>query len=136
MVDGDAKKALEIILERNPLPFITGTICPHHCGDKCMRNYYEETLHIRETKLAAASQAYNEILPALKAEGSVAGKKVAIIGGGPAGLAAATFLSRAGVAVTVFERKEQLGGVVRNVIPEFRITADSIDKMCIRDRPW
>lgn len=128
MVDGDAKKALEIILVRNPLPFITGTICPHHCGDKCMRNYYEETLHIRETKLAAASQAYNEILPALKAEGSVAGKKVAIIGGGPAGLAAATFLSRAGVAVTVFERKEQLGGVVRNVIPEFRITADSIDK--------
>ena len=128
MVDGDAKKALEIILERNPLPFITGTICPHHCGDKCMRNYYEETLHIRETKLAAASQAYNEILPALKAEGSVAGKKVAVIGGGPAGLAAAAFLSRAGVAVTVFERKEQLGGVVRNVIPEFRISADSIDK--------
>ena len=128
MVDGDAKKALEIILERNPLPFITGTICPHHCGDKCMRNYYEDTLHIRETKLAAASQAYNEILPALKAEGSVAGKKVAVIGGGPAGLAAATFLSRAGVAVTVFERKEQLGGVVRNVIPEFRISADSIDK--------
>ena len=128
MVDGDAKKALEILLERNPLPFITGTICPHHCGDKCMRNYYEDTLHIRETKLAAASQAYNEILPALKAEGSVAGKKVAIIGGGPAGLAAATFLSRAGVAVTVFERKEQLGGVVRNVIPEFRISADSIDK--------
>ena len=128
MVDGDAKKALEIILERNPLPFITGTICPHHCGDKCMRNYYEETLHIRETKLAAASQAYNEILPALRAEGSVADKKVAIIGGGPAGLAAATFLSRAGVAVTVFERKEQLGGVVRNVIPEFRISADSIDK--------
>ena len=128
MVDGDAKKALEIILERNPLPFITGTICPHHCGDKCMRNYYEDTLHIRETKLAAASQAYNEILPALKADGSVAGKKVAIIGGGPAGLAAATFLSRAGVAVTVFERKEQLGGVVRNVIPEFRISADSIDK--------
>lgn len=128
MVDGDAKKALEIILERNPLPFITGTICPHHCGDKCMRNYYEDTLHIRETKLAAASQAYNEILPALKAEGSVAGKKVAIIGGGPAGLAAATFLSRVGVPVTVFERKEQLGGVVRNVIPEFRISADSIDK--------
>lgn len=128
MVDGDAKKALEIILERNPLPFITGTICPHHCGDKCMRNYYEDTLHIRETKLAAASQAYNEILPALKAEGSVAGKKVAIIGGGPAGLAAATFLSRVDVPVTVFERKEQLGGVVRNVIPEFRITADSIDK--------
>ena len=128
MVDGDAKKALEIILERNPLPFITGTICPHHCGDKCMRNYYEETLHIRETKLAAASQAYNEILPALKVRGSVEGKKVAIIGGGPAGLAAATFLSRAGVAVTVFERKEKLGGVVRNVIPEFRISADSIDK--------
>ncbi len=128
MVDGDAKKALEIILERNPLPFITGTICPHHCGDKCMRNYYEETLHIREMKLAAASQAYNEILPALKTRGEVADKKVAIIGGGPAGLSAAAFLSRAGVPVTVFERKEELGGVVRNVIPEFRISADSIDR--------
>ncbi len=128
MVDGDAKKALEIILERNPLPFITGTICPHHCGDKCMRNYYEETLHIREMKLAAASQAYNEILPALKTKGEVADKKVAIIGGGPAGLSAAAFLSRAGVPVTVFERKEELGGVVRNVIPEFRISADSIDR--------
>lgn len=47
MTEGDATKALDIILERNALPFITGTICPHHCGDKCMRNYYEETLHIR-----------------------------------------------------------------------------------------
>ena len=109
MVDGDAKKALEIILERNPLPFITGTICPHHCGDKCMRNYYEDTLHIRETKLAAASQAYNEILPALKADGSVAGKKVAIIGGGPAGLAAAAAAKKSGVDdILILERDSVL----------------------------
>ena len=83
MVDGDAKKALEIILERNPLPFITGTICPHHCGDKCMRNYYEETLHIRETNWQQQPGIQRDP-SALKAEGSVAGKKVAIIGGGPA----------------------------------------------------
>ncbi|MFR5733020.1 MAG: hypothetical protein ACLUD2_14760 [Clostridium sp.] len=69
MVDGDAKKALEIILERNPLPFITGTICPHHCGDKCMRNYYEDTLHIRETQAGSSKPGIQRrSLPALKAE--------------------------------------------------------------------
>ncbi len=128
MVEGKAEKALDIILERNALPFITGTICPHHCGDKCMRNYYEETLHIRETKLAAAEQAYSKVLPKLKAASPQTGKKVAVIGGGPAGLSAASFLSRAGVPVTVFERQQNLGGIVRNVIPAFRISDETIDK--------
>lgn len=128
MVDGDAEKALNIILERNALPFITGTICPHHCGDKCMRNYYEETLHIRQTKLAAANAAFDKVLPKLKAEASSLDRKVAVIGGGPAGLSAAAFLSRAGVPVTVFEKRDTLGGIVRNVIPEFRIASETIDK--------
>ncbi len=128
MAEGDTKKALDIILERNALPFITGTICPHHCGDKCMRNYYEETLHIRETKLAAAEGAYDAVMAELKPSAISSDKKAAIIGGGPAGLSAAAFLSRAGVPVTVFEKADKLGGVVRNVIPEFRIAESQIEK--------
>ena len=126
--EGRLADALNIILERNALPFITGTICPHHCGDKCMRNYYDEYVKIREAKLTAAKGAYEEVLASLKPAAPVAGKKVAVIGGGPAGLAAASFLSRAGIDVTVYERTDKLGGIVRHVIPEFRISTESIDK--------
>lgn len=128
MEEGDAKKALSIILERNALPFITGTICPHTCGDKCMRNHYEEALRIRDVKLQAAEGAYDEVQPALKARGTVTDKKVAVIGGGPAGLSVASFLGRFGIPVTIYERAAALGGVVRQVIPEFRIASESIDK--------
>ena len=125
---GKYREALEIITRRNALPFITGTICPHHCADKCMRNYYEESVRIRKVKLQAAQGGYDELLPTLKAPAPAAGKRVAVVGGGPAGLAAAFFLSRAGVAVTVFERKDDLGGIVRHVIPEFRIGREAIDR--------
>ena len=128
MLEEEPEKALRIILERNPLPFITGTICPHHCGDKCMRNYYEETLHIRQTKLEATVQAFDRVLPTLRPEETKSGKKAAVIGAGPAGLAAAAFLSRAGIPVTVFERKDRPGGVVAHVIPGFRIGAEAIEK--------
>lgn len=126
--EGRWADALQIILRRNALPFITGTICPHHCADKCMRNYYEESVRIRGVKLAAAAHGYDAVLPTLCAAPAQAGKKVAVVGGGPAGLAAASFLSRAGVEVTVFERTGALGGIVRHVIPEFRIGADAIDR--------
>ena len=125
--EGRYADALSIILERNALPFTTGTICPHTCGNSCMRNYYEEHVHIRDLKLEAAEKAFDDVLPTLSARGSVEGRKVAVIGGGPAGLSAASFLSRAGVDVTVFERTQSLGGIVRHVIPGFRISDDAID---------
>lgn len=125
--EGRMADALNIILERNALPFITGTICPHHCGDKCMRNYYDSYVKIREAKLTAAKGGFEEVLASLKPAAPVAGKKVAVIGGGPAGLAAASFLSRAGIDVTVYERTDKLGGIVRHVIPEFRISTQAID---------
>ena len=128
MLENDPATALRIILDRNPLPHITGTLCPHHCGDKCMRNYYENSLLIRETKLAAATRAYDQVVPGLRPKAEKSGKKVAVVGAGPAGLAAAMFLSRAGIPVTVFERKSTPGGVVAHVIPDFRIGAEAIEK--------
>ena len=128
MVEGDAQKALRIILERNPLPFITGNLCPHHCGDKCMRNYYEETVHIRETKLEAARRGFEGVFPTLRPLEKKTDKRVAVVGAGPAGLSAAMFLSRAGVPVTVFERKSAPGGVVAHAIPDFRIAASDIER--------
>ena len=126
MDEGRAEDALKVILEKNALPFTTGTICPHTCADRCMRNHYETPLRIREVKLMAAEAAFDKVLPGLK--GEAAGKKVAVIGGGPAGLASASFLSRAGADVTVFEKNDKMGGVPRYVIPGFRIGDDAIDK--------
>ena len=126
---GEYASALRLICEKNPLPFITGTICAHNCQTKCTRNYYEDSVQIRATKLVAAERGYNEYLSKVKAPVPAKnGKKAAVIGGGPAGMAAAYFVGRAGIPVTVFEKSGQLGGVVRQVIPAFRISDEAIDK--------
>ena len=132
--EGRLADALAIIAERNALPFITGNLCPHPCGTKCMRAFYEpEGAAIRASKLKAARGGIDELLATIKAEGAQAvpgaeGKNVAVIGGGPAGLACAFFLTRAGAKVTIFERKESLGGVARHIIPAFRISDEDIDR--------
>lgn len=126
--EGKAEEALEVITQRNPLPFITGTICPHHCGDKCTRVFYEDSVHIRAAKLEAAEKGIDALMAGLKPAPRVEGKKVAVVGGGPAGIAAGYLLAREGVAVTVFEKRASLGGIVRHVIPEFRIPASAIDR--------
>ncbi len=126
--EGRTEDALRIILERNALPFITGTICPHTCTDRCMRGHYEESVRIRAAKLRAAEGAYRQVLPSLAKRGNGNGRRAAVIGGGPAGLAAAAFLSREGVPVTVFEKREKPGGIVRFAIPAFRIGEEAIDR--------
>ena len=120
--------ALKLITEKNPLPFITGTICAHRCQTKCSRNFYEESVHIRDAKLVAAKKGYCAVMADIRPTEKVAGKKAAIIGGGPTGIAAANFLARSGVAVTIFEREKELGGVPRHVIPSFRIADETIAK--------
>ena len=154
---GRHKEALEVILEKNPLPFITGTICAHTCMSKCTRNFYERPVDIRRAKREAAQGGFEEVLAQIKEErragqtaaasrmsgtvqadascgmpgagqAAAAAKKAAVVGGGPAGLAAAYFLARAGLAVTLFEKEKALGGVVRRVIPEFRIASEAIDR--------
>ncbi len=126
--EGRYEEAFEVITEKNPLPFITGTICSHACMGKCTRNFYEEPVHIRAMKLIAAENGYGAFMEKLTAPPVTRSGKAAVIGGGPAGMAAAYFLRRAGMEVTLFEKNDALGGVVRHVIPEFRIPSDSIDK--------
>ncbi len=120
--------ALRLITEKNALPFITGTICAHRCQNKCSRNFYEESVQIRDTKLLAAEKGYSALMASIRVPEKVAGKKAAIIGGGPTGIAAAYFLGRAGIETTIFEREEKLGGVPRYVIPAFRISDEAIDR--------
>ena len=124
---GDYAGALRVILDKNALPFITGTLCAHNCMYKCTRNFYEESVNIRGTKLLAAEKGYDGVIGEIRPGESI-GKKVAVVGGGPAGIAAAYFLARAGAAVTIFEKEAKPGGVIRYVIPGFRISDEAIDK--------
>ena len=126
--EGRYQEALEIITRRNPLPFITGTICSHRCQDKCMRGHYDQPVYIRSAKRKAAEGGFEGLLKGLRPGTPVAGKRVAVIGGGPAGLSAAFLLGRAGVSTTVFERRDTLGGIVRHVIPAFRIGDEAIEQ--------
>ena len=125
--EGKFKEALEVILDKNPLPFMTGNICTHTCQSACTRNHYETDVQIRTNKLIAARGGYDAVLPGLKQEGAVQ-KKVGVIGAGPAGISAAFFLARAGVEVHVYDKDAVAGGVVANVIPGFRIPAEEIQK--------
>ncbi|MBE3573532.1 MAG: putative selenate reductase subunit YgfK [Moorella humiferrea] len=119
-------EAYELIIAKNPLPFITGTICPQFCATKCTRLDYDEPVCIRTVKKVAAEggyQAYRQ--KSGKGEGKTPAK-VAVIGAGPAGLAAGYFLARAGMDVTIFDKKEKPGGTIQYVIPPFRIDSEAI----------
>ncbi len=123
---GEYDKAFRVIATDNPLPAITSEICNHACQSKCTRLDYDEPLRIRSAKNTAVKNAQRKyidqiIQPPLRTE-----KKVAIIGAGPAGVAAALYLRRNGVGVTVFEKRDKPMGVVQYIIPEFRISAETI----------
>ncbi len=124
---GKYAEALRLIVEKNPLPFTTGKICAHRCMDRCTRNFYDSSVHIRDAKLLAARRGYEGLMETLKPAAKTGGK-AAVIGGGPAGMASAFFLARQGVDVTLFEKREKLGGIVRYVIPGFRIADFGIDR--------
>ncbi|MDD3213310.1 MAG: putative selenate reductase subunit YgfK [Eubacteriales bacterium] len=124
---GRYTEALKVICDKNALPSITGTICNHRCMSGCTRNQYDTPLHIRDVKLEAAQKGYEPYLDALAPAGDRP-ERVAVVGGGPAGMAVAYFLARAGAKVTIFEAKDALGGLVRHVIPEFRIPCEAVDR--------
>lgn len=127
--EGRYLDALKVIVDKNPLPFITGTICAHPCETKCTRQFYEGAIDIRGVKLEAAEHAFDEYMatakkPVMKADAP----KTAVIGAGPAGISAGYLLAREGYPVTVFDKADRPGGVVAQTIPEFRIPDASIQK--------
>jgi len=126
--DGDYAAALRTILEKNPLPNLTGTICSHHCTAGCARNFYEQAVDIRSVKLVAAQRGWEQVLPRLEPTNSRRDVRIAVIGGGPAGMAVSFLLAREGAKVTIFEKEAALGGIPTHVIPSFRIGQAAIER--------
>ena len=125
---GRFKEALSVILDKNPLPFITGTICSHRCMNGCTRDFYDESVEIRAVKLLCAEKGIAEAMKELPRPKARSEAKAAVIGAGPAGMAAAFFLGRSGIKATVFEKSDRFGGVVSRIIPDFRIGAEAVNK--------
>jgi len=119
---GEYDRALEVILARNPLPGVTGYVCTRLCETRCTRNDYDETVAIRALKRIAEERGRTEYISKRIAP---AGYRVAIVGAGPSGLAAAAFLAINEVQVTVFEAKDIAGGMLRTV-PPFRLPSSII----------
>ena len=116
--------AVKVIRKNNPLPLVCGLVCEHPCEMHCRRGMVDDPMNILALKRFAVEHSdLNDHKPHVVDN---TGKRIAVIGGGPAGLATAFFLTRAGVPVTIFEARDSLGGVVRHVIPEFRIASDDI----------
>jgi NADPH-dependent glutamate synthase beta subunit-like oxidoreductase/coenzyme F420-reducing hydrogenase delta subunit len=124
IMKGEFDKAVDIIKETNPLPFICATICAHHCEDECRRKNVDEALSIRSLKRAAMD--FGNIKT--RAPLSPKGEKVAVIGSGPSGLTAAHDLALLGYRVTVIERESFLGGALAHFIPLYRLPRDLIKR--------
>jgi putative selenate reductase len=111
-------EALEVILSRNPLPGVTGCVCNHLCQTRCTRNNYDEPVAIRALKRFAAEEGKE---PQFFLKNPVSEVRVAVIGSGPSGLAAACFLTLNGLQVTVYEARDRAGGMLAWAIPTFRL---------------
>ncbi len=127
---GKYEDALNVITSKNPLPHITGYICDHQCMFHCTRWDYDDPVAIRDLKKEAALKGFNNFLEKYQfpAEPLKDAVKAAIIGAGPAGLSSAYFLTKAGIDVTVFEKEMNAGGIVKNIIPHFRLPDEAIEK--------
>jgi putative selenate reductase len=128
VAEGNYDEAFKIIAVDNTAPSITGTICDHQCQYRCTRQDYEDPLQIRRAKLIAADKAQKAYTVSLQSPKIKTDKSAAVIGAGPAGIAAAVFLRRNGVPVTVYEKRDKAFGIVRYVIPSFRIPDEAIDR--------
>ncbi|MDR1587607.1 MAG: putative selenate reductase subunit YgfK, partial [Treponema sp.] len=123
---GNFRRAFDIIARDNTAPSITGTICDHQCQHKCTRVDYEDPLNIRRAKLFAADHAQEDYTLSFAVPEKKTDVRAAVIGAGPAGIAAAVFLRRNGVPVRVYEKRDRPYGVVQHVIPAFRISDEAI----------
>ncbi len=124
---GDYEGAVKTIRERNPLLLACGRVCPHPCETNCRRGVEDEPVSINQLKRFAADYEMNsgKRLPIPMAPPTK--KRVAVVGGGPAGLTCAYFLRRLGHGVTIFEAMPKLGGMLRYGIPEYRLPKKVLD---------
>ena len=127
--EGDMEAGLRILYETNPFPEACGRICTHLCEEACSIGSGGDPVAIRWLKRYIADQVelseYGKVLP--RAEPAV-GKRVAVVGAGPGGLSAAYYLAMLGYKVTVFEKDEAAGGMLRYGIPEYRLPYPALDK--------
>lgn len=127
IANGQFEAAVRLIKERNPLPVVCGRICPHPCESQCRRGLVDEAVAINPLKRFSSEYELANG-PFVIAAGAETGKRVAIVGGGPAGLSAASFLRRMGHAVEIFEALPHLGGMARFGIPRFRLPWELMDR--------
>lgn len=125
IADGQFDEAFRRIMEDNPLPGSIGRVCPHPCEDACRRKLLEGPLSLMQLKRFAEEASGARFVPETEPE---TGKTVAVIGAGPAGLAAAYFLARKGYKVTVYEQMPLPGGMLRYGIPAYRLSKDVVDR--------
>jgi formate dehydrogenase major subunit len=123
---GRNRDAVKLIKEKNPLPLVCGRVCVRECEAACRRNRVDSAVGIDYLKRYASDidieDPWTPVLPPRN------GKKVAVIGGGPAGLTCAYFLTTRGYTVTIFERSPHLGGMLRYGIPEYRLPKEMLDR--------
>ncbi|MBW1616121.1 MAG: FAD-dependent oxidoreductase [Deltaproteobacteria bacterium] len=127
IVKGDYQGAVNTIRERNPLLLSCGRVCPHPCETYCRRGIVDDPVSINQLKRFVADYEMNSGKRISITCAPDTGKKVAVIGGGPAGLSCAYFLRRLGHSVTIFEAMPKLGGIIRYGIPEYRLPKKVLD---------
>ena len=125
---GNWKEASDALHMTNNFPEFTGRICPAPCEKGCVLNIHEEPVTIRENECATVEKAFNLGYIKPNPPKTRTGKKIAVIGSGPAGLAAADLLNKWGHSVTLFEKDEAVGGLLRFGIPDFKLNKGVIDR--------
>ena len=125
---GDWKNAIDVLHSTNNFPEFTGRICPAPCEAACTLNVNDDAVGIKSIEHAIIDRAWSEGWVTPQAPKTKTGKKVAIVGSGPAGMAAAQQLARVGHDVTLFEKNDRIGGLLRYGIPDFKMEKSHIDR--------
>ena len=130
--EGDWKNALEILHSTNNFPEFTGRVCPAPCEASCTLNITDQPVTIKSIECAIVDRGWKEGWIKPQVPEKQTGKSVAVIGSGPAGLACAQQLARAGHAVTVFEKSDRIGGLLRYGIPDFKMEKHLINRRAVQ----
>lgn len=130
--EADWKRALAMLHSTNNFPEFTGRICPAPCEAACTLNIIDQPVTIKSIECAIIDRGWKEGWVAPQVPETKTGKSVAVVGSGPAGLACAQQLARAGHSVTVFEKSDRVGGLLRYGIPDFKMEKHLINRRCVQ----